>query len=127
MFCTKKLIALFVLITVLSYATLYIYLQKEKQMTGRFLSLPRGHTEVSGKVNMRRPNRGIATYGKTFVKEFNDLTLRKAKAQDAELIQLVRDVIDPPAAEETIKMSFYTIVKTPLAAEVEQLLEHKVC
>jgi len=58
--------------------------------------------------------------------EFNTLTSRKAKAQDARLIQLVRDVIDPPATVEIIKMS-RELLQTPLAAEVEQLLQHKVC
>jgi len=118
---------LFVFIIVLSLAMLLFYFERNQiAATSCGIEMLRPLPGVSWRVNMRRPNRGIATYRKTFMEEFNNLTLRKANALDARLIQLVRDVIDPPATEETLKMSRH-ITQTPQSLEVEQLLNKMVC
>ena len=57
--------------------------------------------------------------------EFKDLTVRNASSLDMELVELVREIIDLPSTNDTLKMSHH-LAQTPQSVEVDSILKHKV-
>lgn len=90
-----------------------------KLQTGGIQQLQRGG-------EFRRRNRGIAQYSETVEKRMADTFKLKLKAMDPDLVQLVRDIIDPPSDSETVKLS-YPIKPTPQSTEIESVLNKRVC
>jgi len=81
-------------------------------------------SDDSASSDVRRPNRGIAEYSSAFIERLKALTSRKAKSRDPELIQLIRDSIDPPSDRGRLKISHH-MRETPQTVEVKKVLNKK--
>jgi len=70
-----------------------------------------------------RQNRGIAEYSPDFMQRLSVLAKREAKSNDPELIQLIRDALDSPAATQLKNTRI--VVETPQVTEVIALHNKK--
>jgi hypothetical protein len=75
-------------------------------------------------LEVKRANRRIAEYNPIFTQRLKVLIERGAKSRDPELIQLVRDCLDPPSDYGPVKVT-HRIVQTPQATEIIRILEKK--
>ena len=80
-----------------------------------------------GVANFRYPKRlsGLSKYDEDTVKKLSVLIERKAPGDDAELVSLVKTLIDAPSDESVVKMS-RVLFKTPQAEAADELLSKKV-
>ena len=74
--------------------------------------------------NFRRPNKLIQTYDADVDRRLTQLAARRATAGDPQLVELVRQLLDPPS-EHIVKMS-RQLLKTPQSNEADRLLQSKV-
>ena len=80
-----------------------------------------------GVANFRYPKRlsGLSKYDEDTIKKLNVLIEREAPGDDAELVSLVKTLIDAPSDESVVKMS-RGLFKTPQAESADELLSQKV-
>jgi len=70
-------------------------------------------------------NRLITSYDPYISKRLDDLVRRQATAADADLIMLIKDLIDEPS-KHMIKMSIHPVRNTPQSKEIDNILKRKV-
>jgi len=74
--------------------------------------------------NFRRPNTPVADYDTNVSSRLAGLAQRRATAADPGLIQLIRDMMDPPS-RHMVKLS-RTLADTPQSREIDQVFDKKV-
>jgi len=74
--------------------------------------------------NFRRPNTPVADYNTNVSSRLAGLAQRRATAADPGLIQLIRDMMDPPS-RHMVKLS-RTLADTPQSREIDQVFDKKV-
>ncbi|ESN99713.1 hypothetical protein HELRODRAFT_176473 [Helobdella robusta] len=128
---TKYRWYVFSLVTILAVLMTVQYIYKSNLLVGsncwhETLSSAK-NTEKSIK-NTKKPfNKrllGYFTYSDQQVNKFNELLRRKADSKDKELIDFVREVMDPPSEKIMVKMS-RPLMKTPQTTEIEIILQNK--
>jgi len=70
-------------------------------------------------------NRLITSYDPYISQRLDDLVKRRATAADADLILLIRDLIDAPS-KHMVKMSRHPVKNTPQSKEIDNIFNKKV-